>query len=92
MYATNQSVVISSTNPSSTLKKMHNYLSCHWTRAAIAAGQAITYEVNWADVFTKAFPPHKYHIMLRKMLVKWKVVMSSRKSMWFRREDMKEQN
>ncbi len=38
MYGDNQSMVISTTTPSSTLKKMHNALSYHRVRDAVAAG------------------------------------------------------
>ncbi len=38
MYGTNQSVVINTTMPNSTLKKRHNALIYHRVREAVAAG------------------------------------------------------
>ena len=61
MFGDNESVVKSSTIPSSTLKKRHNSLSYHTVRAAIAAGFIKFWHIpgkeNIADVLTKHLEP-----------------------------------
>ncbi len=56
---TNKLVAISTTDPSSTLKKKQNTVAYHRNREAIAAGiidfRFIRSKVNWVDILTKAF-------------------------------------
>ncbi|MEM7375761.1 MAG: reverse transcriptase domain-containing protein, partial [Bacteroidota bacterium] len=56
-FCDNQSVVLNSTIPSSTLKKKHNSIAYHKTREAIAAGYVNIVkeptETNLADILTK---------------------------------------
>ena len=68
IFGDNQSVIISSTVPSSTLKKHWNALSYHRVREAVAAGIINVIHMpgtdNPADVLTK-FLPHRtlYRLM-----------------------------
>ncbi len=56
-YEDNQNMVISATNPSSTLKKKHNVLAYYKTRESIAACivdfSFIRSKVNGDDMFSK---------------------------------------
>ena len=76
MYGDNQSVVINTSNPSSTLKKKHNALSYHRTREAIAAGvidfRFVRSEDNFADLLTKALSPVIFQNLIQKLLMTWK--------------------
>ena len=53
----NKSVVLSTSLPSSTLKKKHNTLAYHWEREAVAAGIVKASHIagieNVADILTK---------------------------------------
>jgi len=77
MYGDNQSVVISTTTPSSTLKKRHNALAYHRVREAVAADiisfRFIRSALNWADILTKPLAPGPFYSLLKQMLMKWKV-------------------
>ncbi len=77
MYGDNQSVVISTTTPSSTLKKRHNAIAYHRVREAVAARiisfRFIVSELNWADILTKPLPPRKFYGLVKQMLMKWKM-------------------
>ena len=76
MYGDNQSVIINTTNPSSTLKKKHNALAYHRTREAIAAGiidfRFVRSEENYADLLTKALSPRNFQILMKQLLMSWK--------------------
>jgi hypothetical protein len=58
LYIDNESVVLNSTHPESTLKKKHNAIAYHRVREAVAAGTiCITHEsseTNLADLLTKS--------------------------------------
>ncbi len=77
MYGDNPSMVISTTTPSSTLKKRHNAIAYHRVREAVAACiisfRFICSELNWADILTKPLPPHKFYGLVKQMLMKWKM-------------------
>ena len=64
-YIDNDSVVSSSTQPESTLKKRHLAIAYHRVREAVAAGIIrIAYEAsstNIADMLTKILPAEKLH-------------------------------
>ena len=63
-YIDNDSVVSSSTQPESTLKKRHLAIAYHRVREAVAAGIVrIAYEAsstNIADMLTKILPAENY--------------------------------
>ncbi len=71
IYDNNQSVVISTTNPRSTLKKKYNALSYYRTRKSIDDSiigfKFVISEVNWDDTIIKAHLPCKYHILNKKI-------------------------
>ena len=73
MYGDNQSVVINTSNPSSTLKKKHNVLAYHRTREAIAAGiigiRFVRSEDNFTYTLTKALSPRNFQILLKQLLM-----------------------
>ncbi len=77
MYGDNQSIVVSTTSPSSTLKKSHNALAYHRVREAVAAGivsfRFIQSALNWADILTMPLSPRKFYLLLKQMLMKWKM-------------------
>ena len=73
MYGDNQSVVINTSNPSSTLKKKHNALAYHRTREAIAAGvidfRFVRSEENFADLLTKALSLRIFQNLMKQLLM-----------------------
>ena len=75
LLGANQSVIISSTVPHSTLKKRHNALSYHRVRAAIAAKivkfAKIDGKDNPSDVCTKFLPWAVFWPLIQPMLF-WK--------------------
>ncbi len=77
MYGDNQSVVISTTKPRSTLKKRHNALGYHRVREAMAAGIIsfgfIRNVFNSAGILTKPLSPRTFYLLLKQMLMKWKI-------------------
>ncbi len=77
MYGDNPSVLISTTMPSSTVKKRHNALSYHRVREAVAAGiisfRFIRCALNWADILTKPLAPGPFYLLQKQVLMKWKV-------------------
>jgi hypothetical protein len=82
MFGDNESVIKSSTVPTSTLSKRHNALSYHTVRAAIAAGiinfKHIPGETNIADILTKHLEPRILEPLVQPVLfwqgkdIKWK--------------------
>ncbi len=77
MYDDNQSNAINTTTPSSTFKKRHNALVYHSVREAVAAGivsfRFIQSALNWADILTELLSPGKFYLLLKQMLMKWKM-------------------
>jgi len=71
-FGDNMSVVMSSTIPSSTLKKRWNALSYHRVREAISAGIVnvvhLPGDENPADILTKALPHTKAYRLIREFL------------------------
>ena len=72
MLGDNQSVVLSTTVPSSVLKKKHNAIAYHRIREAIAAGiiqfvHVATTE-NCADILTKPLPGPLFHSLVKPLL------------------------
>ena len=78
LFGDNQSVISSSTIPSSVLKKRHNALSYHTVRAAIASGYVkfshVKGEDNPADILTKYLEPYKVE-KITKPLLFWQGVL-----------------
>ena len=72
MYGNNKSVVLSTSTPSSVLKKKHNAIAYHKIREALAAGimefSHIKSEENWADILTKPLPNQKFHDLVKHVL------------------------
>ena len=71
----NGSVVTSSTQPHSPLKKRHHALAYHFVREAIAAGiisfHHLPGEINPADILTKPLAWHMLRIFVEPLLL-WK--------------------
>ena len=72
MYGDNQSVILSSTMPSSVLKKKHLACCYYRIREAIAA-QILRFEYikssrNYADVLTKPLAKHEFHTLVKPIL------------------------
>jgi len=69
MYGDNMSVVMSTTRPSSTLKKKHHALAWHRVRETIAAGviafSHVSTKENIADCLTKALSPADYSRLVK---------------------------
>ena len=72
LYGDNQSVVLNTTVPSSTLKKKHHGCSYHRVREAVAAGILhfffIRSERNVADVLTKPIGPKPFYSGIKDYL------------------------
>ena len=72
MFGDNMSVVMSSTIPSSTLKKRWNALSYHRVREAVASGIInvihLSGDENPADVLTKIMPHAKSYYLMKPFL------------------------
>ena len=72
IFGDNKSAIISSTIPSSTLKKRWNALSYHRVREAVAAGIInivhIPSEWNPSDVLTKTLPHAKVYPLLKELI------------------------
>ena len=70
----NMSIIISSTLPSSTLKKKHNVISYHAVREAVAAGiiqlAHVKSQDNYADVLTKSVNGTIHSKLIRPLLFK----------------------
>ena len=80
MIGDNQSVITSSTIPSSVLKKRHNFLSYHRVRSAIAHGiLKFCYcksEQNIADFLSKPLGYQQFWPLIKKLLF-WRGKTSS---------------
>ena len=72
MYGDNQSVVLSTTIPSSTLKKKMLAIAYHRVREAVAAGILHFYHIpsgnNTADVLTKPLGPRDFYPLVKDLL------------------------
>ena len=72
IFGDNQSVVINSTVPSSTLKKRWNALSYHCVREAVAAGIVNVVHMpgddNPADILTKFLPHRKAYRLIKEFI------------------------
>ena len=72
LYGDNQSVVLNTTVPSSTLKKKHHGSLYHRVREAVAAGILhfffIRSERNVADVLTKPIGPKPFYSKVKDYL------------------------
>ena len=72
----NQAVVLSSTVPSSQIKKKHLSISYHQIRECIAAGICVFYHIpteqNLADVLTKPLSKLVFHRLVRPILFRAK--------------------
>ncbi len=75
-FCDNSSVVTNSTQPASTLKKMHNSIAYHRVREAVAAN---VFCIGWvhsgknlADVLTKPLPGTTLHALCEKILYLFK--------------------
>jgi hypothetical protein len=72
MFIDNQSVVLNSTIPSSTLKRKHNSIAYHRVRESIAESMIRIAKVhskkNLADMFTKPLPAVDLWTLVRKVL------------------------
>lgn len=72
MLGDNKSVVISTTLPSSTLKKKHNLIANHRVREAIAAEIVDSYHIpgteNIADILTKPLGPNILYDLVHGIL------------------------
>ena len=72
MLGDNQSVVLSTTVPSSDLEKKHNAIAYHRIQKAIAAGIIqfvhINTEENCADILTKPLPVLAFHRLVKPLL------------------------
>ena len=57
IFSDNNSVVINTSNPESTLKKKHHSINFNYVREVVVVGVALIYKVdtgsNLADLFTK---------------------------------------
>ncbi len=72
VFCDNNSVVINSTIPTSTLKKKHNSIAYHQVREAVAANTLQIAKVqsneNLADLLTKCLPSQLLRILIQKIL------------------------
>ena len=72
MFGDNQSVILSSTVPESTLRKQNVAMSYHAVCAAIAAGIVMFFHIksedNPSDILTKFLPNHKWWPLLKPLL------------------------
>ena len=72
LFGDNKSVIISTSLPSSTLKKKHNAVAYHRVRQSVAAGIIdlilIPGKENIADTLTKALGPKVLYRLLRVIL------------------------
>lgn len=72
MYGDNNSVVLSTSTPSSVLKKKHNAIAYHRVREALAAGilifSHIRSEENLADILTKPLGNQRFHELVKPIL------------------------
>ena len=72
VFCDNQSVVLNTTLPSSTLKKKHNAIAYHRVREAVAAETIriakVSSEKNVADLLTKPLPGPKLHAFAQMIL------------------------
>jgi hypothetical protein len=68
----NNSVIINSTLPCSTLKKKHNAIAYHKVREAVAAGFVriahVCSKQNRADILTKPLGPQDYFRLLKDIM------------------------
>ena len=75
----NESVVKSSMNVESSLKKKHVSIVHHQVREAIAAGKLLVYyestDTNLADLLTKPLPNHKRKGLVQAILSYYKLSM-----------------
>ena len=79
MLGDNNSVILNTTVPSSTLKKKHNALAYHRIREAIAGGimrfAHIASVENFADILTKPLANAAFHSLVKPLLFRqptWK--------------------
>ena len=72
MYGDNNSVVLSTSTPSSVLKNKHNTIAYHRVREALAAGilvfSHIRSEENLADILTKPLGNQKFYELVKPIL------------------------
>ena len=72
VFGDNKSVILSTSLPSSTLKKKHNAIAYHRIREAVAAGIIRMIHVpgveNIADILTKPLGPHVLYRLVRELL------------------------
>ncbi len=72
VYCDNESVVVSTTRPESTLKKKHNAINYHRCREAIASGHIrvawIDTKENLADALTKVTVGERRHYLFSRIL------------------------
>jgi hypothetical protein len=72
VYCDNNSVVINSSRPESTLKRKHNAIAYHKVRESIAQGTIrITKEPgesNLADLLTKPLPGPRMRVLIQHIL------------------------
>ena len=72
IFSDNNSVVINTSNPQSTLKKKHHSISFNCVREVVVAGVASIYKVdtgsNLADLFTKLLSRDKRKNIVQKIL------------------------
>ena len=72
IFCDNNSVVINTSNPESTLKKKHHSINFNYVRESVAAGVALIYKVstgsNLADLFTKLLSKDKRKDIVQKIL------------------------
>ena len=72
IFGDNKSVILSTSLPSSTLKKKHNAIAYHRIREAVAAGIIRMVHVpgveNIADILTKPLGPHILYRLIRELL------------------------
>ena len=72
MLGDNMSVVLSTSVPSSVLKKKHNSIAYHHVRESIAAKilrfAYIRSEVNVSDILTKPLSNQAFHYLARNLL------------------------
>ena len=72
VFCDNNSVVINSTIPTSTLKKKHNSIAYHQVREAVAANTLQIAKVqsneNLADLLTKCLPGQLLRTLIQKIL------------------------
>ena len=72
IYGDNNSVILNTSVPESTLKKKHHSVNYNYVREAVAAGTALLYKVdtgsNLADLFTKLLDKAKRKEIVQKIL------------------------